>query len=350
LIKNIVTYCLTFLCSAIVVDAYLGKSGAISLSEYQFYPEFGLGYRTFSNQILFNEGFSIKSYDSNKLYATGAEKENEKTIKIALLGDSYVKADQVFDRHYFGNVLKDKLHTDKKIQVINYGYNGSELSQMYVTHQTQANLTNPSLILYFIANSDLKPMQYNDVLLPLLTETKTGVEISSNFPDETAKSYLINAKIKQNSSITNLVINAIKNYRINGILPALFGKLYSHSMSNTPKKINSAKQKLAVPRITQEIIKNLRGKNVVFVNRTIDRLPSSFYELLDTNGIKHIELSSVFESLKNNNIEPHFWKASNQNGHWNKKTHEAIGKHLAIECDKILNTIEQNNKRPLHGD
>jgi len=53
------------------------------------------------------------------------------------------------------------------------------------------------------------------------------------------------------------------------------------------------------------------------------------------NEDKMIELYYVLDNLKNNNINPFYWKATNKEGHWNHIAHKSIGKFLSQQIIKI---------------
>lgn len=332
--KKTVTNIVILVLFIIALDIFLSTVGVVSLSEYEFNPKTGIRYQNLDNQILFNEGFAIKSYKSKELY--NIYNSAKKSFRIALIGDSYVKSDQVFERHHFGQIMKKNLTRDTDIEVINYGYNGSDLKQMYITQKVIVDPTEPDLILYFLSNQDFQENSYNDPLLPQIINTGNKLEIVCDFNKQTSNYYRITNTIKQYSSIANLLVNSIKQYKTNGILSALTGKFYYQKSvkqkDHLQKDSGYSKAPLEVSFIMKKIIQNIDASKVIFVNINKVKLDNDILTLIKANNIPLIDLNTVLGDPHQSKY--YYWKVSNQNGHWNKKAHQEIGTYLASELNK----------------
>tara|TARA_B110000908_G_C10242895_1_gene447057 strand:+ start:1463 stop:2503 length:1041 start_codon:yes stop_codon:yes gene_type:complete len=341
--KKTVANIIILVLSVLALDIYLSAVGAVSLSEYEFNPKTGIRFRNFDNQIIFNEGFAIKSYNSKELY--NDDNSTKKSFRIALVGDSYVKSDQVFERHHFGQIMKNNLAIETPIEVLNYGYNGSDLKQMYITQKVIVDPTNPDLILYFLSNQDLQVNSFNDPLLPQISDSGNKLEIVCDFPEQISKSYQVTNTIKQHSSIVNLALNSIKQYKTNGILPALLGKFYYQPSLSEKDQLHkdsghSKTPSTEVSHLMEKIIQDIDESKVIFVNRDKAKLSNDILALIKANNIPLIDLSPALGDSINNQSNYYYWKVSDQTGHWNKKAHQEIGTYLASELNKILSTTK----------
>jgi hypothetical protein len=338
--KNLLIYIFTVIITLLLLDIYLGNSGAIALSEHEIDPETGIKFRDFDNQILFNEGFSIKSYNSSELYQNVSNSiDSNNSFRIALIGDSYVKADQVFERQHFGQIMKKNMTLDREIKVVNYGYNGSDIQQMYITQKTAVDPTNPDLVLYFLSSNNFVPNKFADPFLPHLEYSKNKLNVVYNFSKTKIRYTKAKSQLKHNSTIINLIINGLKEYKINGVLPTLFGKFYKQeSSSNKSLLLNHPKahleQNVEVSQINKKIFQNIDEEKIIFVIRQKEELSDNIKASIKANNIRVIELSPVFDNL----TTPNYWEVSGISGHWNKKTHKEIGIYLSSELNKLLST------------
>jgi len=342
--KKILLFISVFIISLLLLDIYICNVGAIALSEYEFNSETGIRYRDLENQVLFNEGFSIKSYKQSELYkdVPGFDVDNrEKTFKIALIGDSYIKADQVFERQHFGQIIKNKLNIERDVKMTNYAYNGSDFKQMYATQKVIVDPTHPDLIIYFLSSEDFIENKFIDPLLPYIENQDNDLIVINDFKESKIKSYKRSSVFKQYSAITNLIVNAIKQYKTNGILPALLGKLYlkeeniDHNKIIDGSKLLNHKQ-IKLSKSIEIILEKIDVSKVIFVNRTENKLPDNIMKLICTNNIRLIELSPILGALVNKKQNPYYWKVSNKYGHWNKNAHKEIGIYLSFVLNKML--------------
>ena len=58
-------------------------------------------------------------------------------VRIAVVGDSYVEAVQLFDKYNFMSVLQERLSqvTEASVEVLNFGRSGMDLRTMYIYDQ-----------------------------------------------------------------------------------------------------------------------------------------------------------------------------------------------------------------------
>ena len=80
------------------------------------------------------------------------------TIRIALIGDSYVAGLQLFERHHFRARLERELSaaTGERIEVLNFGIGGIDFRGMYAMYEGKVLRYQPDLVLFFVTKRDFQ--------------------------------------------------------------------------------------------------------------------------------------------------------------------------------------------------
>ena len=155
-----------------------------NVSPTEFYDDIGRGRRKDLNYLYFNEGFGIGKYNEYRYCGeSNPPKKPANTIRIALLGDSFIESYQVFERDYFGTIAEkllsqkyEKLH----FEILNFGRAGFDISDMYVYQNTFVEEFNPDYIFYMVSTADLVP-KYSDVLRPKTLIQDGNLTISKEY-------------------------------------------------------------------------------------------------------------------------------------------------------------------------
>lgn len=339
-IKNIALYFLALGLTFTFCDLFMNITGVINLSNLDFSDKTGVDFKPNSEQIIFNEGFSIAQI--NSLGLRGPEITLEKpdnTFRIALMGDSFIEGLQVMDKNHLRFLLEEKLskQTNKKIEVLNFGYSGSEFIDMYIRHQLKANDFKPDLVLYFVSANDMRP-DLGDPLLPTIELINDSLIIDNHFDPTILNHYKFTKEIKQRSTLFKMLSNCktIKNSK--GLLPIFLDKLYPKNTipTNNNKSVAKSPKKEDIHPVTKKIISLLNASQTIIINRKETKFPEELSQILERKEISIIELSPVFEQLKASDINPYYWKATRKTGHWNYTTHEAIANYLSKKLKVIL--------------
>ena len=85
---------------------------------------------------------------------------------------------------------------------------------------------------------------------------------------------------------------------------------------------------------------SLESNKTKFIIVPITNISKKYYNLILDNGINVWSLESVYNHLKDDGINPFYWKATNMYGHWNHTAHNYIGNYLAL---KIFNLLQNYN-------
>ena len=343
LIKNTFIFCTTFLIVIGIVDVYMKYAGVVRTSPHEYVQGRGIDFRKTTNMVFFNEGFSIQNFNSNRI--KGAEIRQEKdpnTFRIAILGDSYVQASQVFERNHFATIVKEQLqktNPNLNIEILNFGFEGSEIEDIYTTYELKVKPYKSDLTIILFEKDDLK-IAKGDLLNPKLSLINDSLKISLNFDKDHLKHYELSSYLRTRSTFINMLSNCNNERLANGILPKLLDKFYLKEKKNNSKNQGNKKALKITPTV-QKILTSLDSDNVLFVSREKEKLPKEFYNYVSKKNF--ISLNPLLQEFKVNNFDANYWKATKRHGHWNIKAHQYIGEYLAKELIK-KRIIQLKNK------
>lgn len=327
--KNIFGFILGLLICLIFVEAYVSNSFVMDRFINDYDPEVGRIRRADTEYVKFAEGFGIGKINSlNYLNKEYPIKKKEDSIRIALLGDSYVESFQVFDRHYFGrimeNILSKKL--DKSVEVLNFGRSGFDIGDCYVYYNTFVKKFNPDYVLYILGSNDFTTRN-SEPLLPIVKIDKQSLKIekpylTSDYLNKYKKmDPFLSKVVLLNNLNTGRKLFKKKEY----VLPQLFDKLYVKNIENQEIGEVNHNNRLEISSEIKLILNYLNNNNGYFFLRSDIEIVNSNYTFYD--------ISQVF---KNKDYNPHEWKIAKTTGHWNNRAHKDIGKYMAEEMEKII--------------
>jgi hypothetical protein len=332
LVIQISGFIISLVLSFVVLDKFIALTYISNVSYNDVYEDIGRGRRAGLNFVSFNEGFSIGQFNKYRYLGPSypPSKENG-TIRIALLGDSYVEGFQVFDRNHFRNLLEAELSIKlgQKVEVMNFGRSGFDIGDMYCYNQTLVSEFNPDFSLYFISKGDLSP-KFTDPLRMKLRLTGDSLIVYKGYPEEYIRVFNRTKKLIQYSTIFNMLNNCKKLTISEGVWPILLDKFYLVRSTNAQMQENSKKE-FNLPIITERILDEMKPSSDIIINRDIDGMEVLFEEAIAENGLTYINLSDTLQSMKDSGIDPNYWKATKKNGHWNQEGHKAVANYIVKE-------------------
>ena len=326
--KNIFGFILGLIFCLIFVEAYVSNSFVMDRFINDYDPEVGRIRKANTQYVKFAEGFGIGKVNSlnylNKEYPIN---KSENTIRIALMGDSFVESFQVFDRHYFGrimeNILSDKFN--QPVEVLNFGRSGFDIGDCYVYYNTFVKKYNPDYVFYILGSEDFSTRN-SEPLLPIVKINENTIKIE--------KPYLNSKYLKRYKKIDPFLS---KSVLVNGLnkgrklltkeyaLPQLFDKFYiKKSVDIAGKDSNKIPKVSLTPEITLLINEMRENKGYFFLRSDL--------EVANTNHTFH----NIAKIFKNKDYNPHEWKIAKTTGHWNNRAHRDIGEYMAEEMEKII--------------
>lgn len=339
--RQIVQFGIAVSLSFIILELFIRNSFIGNVSNTDFYEDIGRGRRRNLNFVYFNEGFGIGKFNKFRFIGkTHFPLNKVESIRVACIGDSYIEAFQIFERDYFGNIAELELSKEfpnYDIEFLNFGRSGFDIGDFYAYHKLFVRNFEPDYILYFISNSDVIP-KYTDSLCPKTILKDDSLSISLDFPKSELKKYKYYKYFIQNSSILNMLNSCRKKAKIVPIGSIVFDKIYwwINPKKNEENENISELHSLPVSIITSKIIHKLDSTNVIFVNKSMDKLSPDIQRLIIQNGFNYIDLSEPLNDYKNSGKDPNMWRATEKLGHWNREGHRVVGLKLAEALKNIL--------------
>jgi len=340
-LKQLFLLLFSFLFVLILAELFIKNAKISEVSFAEYYNDIGKGLAQADTFVFFNEGFGIRSTNASRFIGSDvALKKDEKTIRIALVGDSYIESLQVFERHYFGNIAKDILNKkfnqkNIKIEVLNFGRSHFNIGNMYAYQKLLIDEFKPDYTLYFLSENDLTCDYSFPPLLPIITIENGELKTSVNINKEDFNIYQKTKYLTQNFVLFNILNFCRKKIKYNETLPIILGKFYTKSPNVNEGIQNNVEETYKVDSITSEIINSMDSSTII-INRGNYKLPIEFKNLCLENNLTYLELSPTYEFLKKSGIIFDKWSATNKFGHWQHSTHKAIGEKMANIMGDII--------------
>lgn len=323
----------------VIIEFFLIYSGVGSVSPNEYYNDIGRGRRQNLQYLYFNEGFGVGKFNEYRYIGkTHTIKKTKNTVRIILLGDSYVESFQIFQRDHFSVIAKNELedkYQNKKFEILNLGRSGFDIADMYAYQKLLAEKFNPDYIFYILSREDLKP-KYSDPLRPKTVLVGDSLKIKLDTNQKKINSFNRNKLFIQHSTILNMLNLGIKKTKNTPLPSILLGKLYPLETTKNEPIMKSSKDD-EKNEVTKTIIENFNSKRIIIINRDIPPLPDYFYKLLDIKGVNHYEFGTSLNKLLESGVDPNYWKITDKSGHWNQKGHEVVGRKLANIINQLIN-------------
>ena len=213
-----------------------------SLNDY--YEDIGRGRRRNFNYVHFNEGFGIGRFNEQRFIGGDlVDNSPSGSIRIALLGDSYVESFQVFERDYFGSKTSSILnfnYPEERIDVMNFGRSGFGLKNVYAYHKSFVEGFDPDYVLYFISGDDIRSSS-NDPLLPRVYSVDNELRIDHHIDPLKIEDYEKTKWLIQNIVLVNMINNCFKKAREVPLGSILLDKFYTSWSSPVESKPETEK-------------------------------------------------------------------------------------------------------------
>jgi len=282
------------------------------------------------NLINFNEGFYWGGINENGFKGDTLDTNNEKNI--FLIGGSFVEANQLFNRDHFMNdikrVIEDTLK--KKYSFINRGLGEQNLSDIYLSF---LNVYNESSLFLIFVNPDRLHLHDYEVQNKSYVYLDNTLKVKT-FEKKYVKDFL--TKILHNSTLFQLIKKAIKRIQLGQFYEIIFGKFiynFFYISGDSSKSIAMKNEYKLMSEINKKILIEMNKPNasIIFIKSPMKAQEINYKKFFNENKIDIIDLSVPLNNLKNNNIDPYFWKVTNINGHWNHLAHREVGRYLGQE-------------------
>jgi len=261
------------------------------------------------------------------------------TLRIAVIGDSYVEGFQLFEKYHFRSVLEEKLTllTSQKVEVLNFGRSGFDLQRMYIYYLEKVEEFKPDITLFFLSPSDFEVYVVSEG--PDCYIDKDNL-LKINYDFVNSKEFKLKLKYRfvRELSIYSLAQNCFTLIKKGKTSSILMNKINFLEQKEPVTQEGFDKKLLNSRDINCEIIAELTKKSQNYLNSVIiveeAKIPDD-YEVI-FKDLKIIPLYKELEMYKKAGVQLNYWKATNQNGHWNHIAHQIVGKYLANEIFTLL--------------
>ena len=330
-IKKIFLWLLSFLVTIIILDIFISRSWIITLSATDFSKELGRCRRKNMNFVYFNEGFSMGKFNQGRYVgAYYPEEKPSNTLRIGILGDSYVEGLQVFERNHFIRIAEKKLYDKlkQKVQILNFGRSGFDLGDMYVYYQKLVKPYHCDYVMFFVSNEDLHILQTDDLIPKVRINDKDSIYISyDEMPVAYKKAFIKQLPISHLSSVFNLINKDRKIIKAGRWVPILLDKIAKFFVNDVP--VEHSHGPTQVSKLSYLILDKLRYEDskIIIVNRDKMDLNADFVKKIQP-PLKYFEILKV-ANLFNRGFDPYYWKVTNKYGHLNNRGHIYVGEALS---------------------
>jgi hypothetical protein len=343
--KQLALFGITALLTLLLLEVYLRLAEVEAVSISDFDPEVGRVMMPNRDFTYYNENFTVGSYNQYGYLGPAYPPQlPDGTLRLALLGDSYVEGFQVQPRNHFRTLLerqlRDTLSTDA-VEVLNFGRSGFDLANSRAYDSLFVSKFRPDLTLYFLAVSDLEQSK-DDPLLPHWYLEDEQLKLSDDFRRSgSLRTFQLVKHGLHHSSILQMLNNDLKLVKAGEASRILFEKvaaLWSPEAPPVPKDTLPAVDEIALALI-QDIS---RDPGSIIVNRDTIPFPPIAQQAIRQAGIPLISVADTLAPLRQQGLDAIAWEATGMRGHWNHIGHRAVAFYLA---DRLVPLIRQGNQQ-----
>lgn len=320
----------------LILELFIRSAEIESLSNFEVDPENGKRFLPERKMLYINEGFYVGK--TNKYRYLGPAYPQEKdtgTYRIALIGDSFIEAFQLFDRLSMRATLEKELKklTGKEIQVLNFGRSGFTFEDMFVYHKIFCSNFQSDITLFFVEESDFTDQSHQYLLPGIKYISDKLVEDHSYRNSAGMKNYLKTKWFRENSALLKMANNCIKIIPDKKIV-RFINTLSSHKQINNtePPPINHLSKLNSLQLQILSELKQDSSVSLVYINEISDTIRNQ----IDYLGFNCIDMLEPITSMIESGFDPYYWKASGSNGHWNPETQKNLGRFLALQLSGKL--------------
>ena len=337
--KRIFTYGIKLAVAALVTFACFEvyfRATEISLPSFVVDdPVLGRTFRPGARAALVQEGFYMDRINAYGYLGPSFPRERtEGTLRVALIGDSFVEAFQVFPEYSLRSVLERELskRIDTPVEVLNFGRSGQDMRTMYAYYKDLVAEFRPDVTLFivmdhaFIGNDNsLGPVCYLD--------QSDSLRVSYDFAKSDAYRRKIELRFTRHLGSYQLLQSAFYRYRQGETTRILFDKFAPRAQAGTPGLETTPGTTDPYLDLNKAVIAELGRINregpsrIVFVGHK--DVPRYYVPVIEENGLVYFDLRPELDELKRAGIDPYYWPVTHNDGHWNQEGQRVIGAYLA---------------------
>jgi hypothetical protein len=345
--KRILTFSAKFAVAALVTfvcfEVYF-RTTEISLPSFVVDdPVFGRTFKPNARATLVQEGFYMDRINEyGYLGPSYPPERTEGTLRVALIGDSFVEAFQVFPKWSLRSVLEAELtrRMGRPVEVLNFGRSGQDLRTMYTYYKDLVAGFQPDVTLFvvmdhaFVGNDNsLGPVCYLD--------EGGNLRVSYDFAQSEAYRRKISLRFTRQLGSYQLLQSAFYRYRQGETAQIMLDKFAPRTRAQNPGAPagagDSADPYLEINKAVLQELGRINGSGrsrILIVGHK--EVPAQYVPLVEEAGLTFIDLRPELDELKRAGIDAYYWPVTNNDGHWNQEGQRFIGGYLAERLYELV--------------
>ncbi len=354
--KNLILFLITFGITVLGIEFFLNTTRITPPTLKYYNPVYGSLNRPNIDYYKAVEGLYVgkTNYDGRFRENYPKRKDDKKTLRILLMGDSFVEGIDVFSHNHFARYMEELLgqKLNRKVEVIDFGRGNCAIqaSSYYFTDYISKEY-DADLVLYFTEWRDMYNIGGGAAYPSTCFILDSNNNLAAGYLWKKTPEYAIHKKLTANpilkhyesSAYFRLLYRAVAMTKITGMPIMTFGKFggsmkkpdYATYTSNAPVSLLSKK--------LYDTVNSYDKGQVIWVVRNKPYNAPAILEYLKDKNFKYVSLSDTFNDnyIKGTNIDAYYFKASGQyGGHWNNDGHKAMGYFLT---NRIYNNLANCN-------
>jgi hypothetical protein len=296
-------------------------------------PVLGRAFRPNARAALVQEGFYMGRINENGGLGPGYPPERtEGTLRVALVGDSFVEAFQVFPEWNARSVLERELseRTGRRVEVMNFGLSGHTLRTMYAYNQDLVARFQPDVTLFVVVGSSFLARDKEKGPVCYLDE-EGSLKVSYAFAESKTYERKMRLGFTRDLGSFQMLQSALMRYRQGLSLRIFLGKfaLRRRAGNELPKSRATDRYFDLNKAVLDELgrLDRSGGSRIIIVGHK--DVPPYYMPIIEEAGLTYFDLRRELDELERSGIDPYRWPVTGLEGHWNHEGHRRVGEYLA---------------------
>lgn len=330
LVKFAAAALVTFVC----FELYF-RTTEISLPSFVYDdPVIGRAWKPNARTALIQEGLYMgRINEYGCLGPSYPPEKKEGTLRIALVGDSYVEGFQVFPRWNLRSVLEKELsqYAGRPVEVLNFGLSGHTIRTMFAYEKDRVSRFHPDITMFFINRASFGGRDHS--LGPQCYLDPDGhLKVNYDFAQSNTFKRKTQLNFTRKFGSYQMLQSAFARFREGQSTRILLGKFAPRKPVES-RKAPADETKDPKFGLNKAVIEELAridrsGRtHVVFVGHK--HVPPYYARAIEEAGLTYVDIQPALDELARSGTDPYYWPVTNSSGHWNHEGQQFIGKYLA---------------------
>lgn len=343
--KRILVNCAKFAAAALVTlvcfEIYF-RTTEISLPSFVIDdPVLGRAFKPNARAALVQEGFYMGRINEYGCLGPAYPPERtEGTLRVALVGDSFVEAFQVFPKWNLRSVLEEQLRgrLGPRVEVLNFGLSGQNLRLMYAYYKDLVARFHPDITLFILTDDSFFARDKSKGPIAYLDQDG-NLKVNYDFAKSDRYRRKMRLRFTRELGSYQLLQSAFSRYGMGGTPQILLDKFAPRKRSVKkagPPPSQAQDPKFGLNRAVIEALGRLDrsgpSRIIVVGHREI---PSYYVSAIEQAGLTYIDLNPELDELQRSGTDPYYWPVTHSRGHWNQEGQKFIGEYLARRLSEI---------------